>query len=48
MSYVQLPSLQIRSEAVGFLGGCTVYYVEEPRAFMTPPKNPLVYERLYV
>jgi hypothetical protein len=30
------------------LGGCTVYYVWEPRAFMTPPKNPLVYERLYV
>jgi hypothetical protein len=30
------------------LGGCTVYYVWEPRAFMTPPENPLVYERLYV
>jgi hypothetical protein len=30
------------------LGGCTVYYVWEPRAFITPPKNPLVYERLYV
>ena len=30
------------------LGGCNVYYVWEPRAFMTPPKNPLVYERLYV
>jgi len=30
------------------LGGCTVYYVWEPRAFMTPLKNPLVYERLYV
>ena len=30
------------------LGGCTVYYVWEPRAFMTPPKNPLIYERLYV
>jgi hypothetical protein len=30
------------------LGGCTVYYVWEPLAFMTPPKNPLVYERLYV
>jgi hypothetical protein len=30
------------------LGGCSVYYVWEPRAFMTPPKNPLVYERLYV
>ena len=30
------------------LGGCTVYYVWEPRAFMTPPKNPLVYDRLYV
>ena len=30
------------------LGGCTVYYVWEPRAFMTPPKNPMVYERLYV
>jgi hypothetical protein len=37
---------------VGFekyiLGGCTVYYVWEPRAFMTHPKNPLVYKRLYV
>ena len=22
------------------LGGCTVYYVWEPRAFMSPPKNP--------
>ena len=30
------------------LGGCTVYYVWEPCVFMTPPKNPLVYERLYV
>jgi hypothetical protein len=28
--------------------GCTEYYVWEPRAFMTPLKNPLVYERLYV
>ena len=31
-----------------WLGGCTVYYVWEPRAFVTPPKNPMVYERLYV
>jgi hypothetical protein len=30
------------------LGGCIVYYVWESRAFMTPPKKPLVYERLYV
>jgi len=31
------------------LGGCTVYYVFlKPRAFMNPPKNPLVYERSYV
>ena len=29
-------------------GGCIVYYVQEPRAFMTPPKIALVYERLYV
>ena len=35
-------------QAVIQLGGCTVYYVWEPRAFMTPPKNPIVYERLYV
>ena len=28
--------------------GCTIYYVWEPRAFMIPPKNPMVYERLYV
>ena len=28
--------------------GCTVYYVWEPRAFMTPLKNPMIYERLYV
>ena len=31
-----------------FLGGCTLHYVWEPRAFMTPSKNPIVYERLYV
>jgi hypothetical protein len=30
------------------LGGCTVYYVWESRAFITHPKKPLVYERLYV
>jgi hypothetical protein len=30
------------------LGDALLYYVWEPRAFMTPPKNPLVYERLYV
>ena len=30
------------------LGGCTLYYVWELRAFMTPPKNPLIYEWLYV
>jgi len=30
------------------LGGCIVYYVWEPRAFMTPPKKPLVYNKLYV
>ena len=28
--------------------GCTIYYVWESHAFMTPPKKPLVYERLYV
>jgi hypothetical protein len=36
------------SHSVVNLGGCIVYYVWEPRAFMTPPKNPLVYEGLYV
>ena len=30
------------------LEGCTVHYVWEPRAFINPPKKPLVYERLYV
>jgi len=34
--------------AAAMLGGCNVYYVWEPRVFMTPPKNPMVYERLYV
>ena len=29
-------------------GGCTLHYVWESRAFMTPSKNPIVYERLYV
>ena len=33
----------ILRRAWNLLGGCTVYYVWEPRAFMTPPKNPLVY-----
>ena len=40
------PEIYLRSNQR--LGGCTVHYVWEPRAFMTPPKNPLGYERLYV
>ena len=40
---------QLGAPALGLkLGGCTVYYVWESCAFMTPPKKPLVYERLYV
>ena len=30
------------------LGGAPYIMFGKPRAFMTPPKNPLVYERLYV
>ena len=30
------------------LGGCTLHYVWESRAFMIPSKNLIVYERLYV
>ena len=40
--------LKWNQRARELLGGCTVYYVWESCAFMTPPKNPLVYERLYV
>jgi hypothetical protein len=44
-SFNSISSLLLSSSP--HLGGCTVYYFWEPHAFVTPPKNPLVYERLY-
>jgi hypothetical protein len=44
VSYIQHEYFEI----VCRLRGCTVYYVWEARVFMIPPKNSMIYERLYV